>query len=41
MKSGFPKPIYGNWNIPIDWAGGIHAATYSEENNAIYLFKDD
>ena len=40
MLSGYPKPIFGNWDIPINWAGSINAAVYSKVYNAMYLFKD-
>ena len=38
----YPKPIEGNWDVPIEWArSNVDAALYSAHWDAIYLFKGD
>lgn len=40
MDPGYPKPIAGNWpGMPADFANGIDAATWSKDNNRVYMFK--
>ena len=40
MDPGYPKPIAGNWpGMPADFANGIDAATWSEKNDRVYIFK--
>ena len=40
MDPGYPKPIAGNWpGMPADFSSGIDAATWSEKNDRVYIFK--
>jgi len=41
LEPGYPKPIAGNWpGMPADFATGIDAATWSKDNNRVYMFKN-